>query len=156
MLLTHDSSEHRLMHRAVIGLLIIAASLVCSCGRSPSQATLPSPRHGGNILELPDSRGFVELMTQRGTPSKGGRGEGKSRIVAYFCQPDATTAMSPAPTDVKVTLGAAGSGTVVTLAPQSTEPGQFAAEPGNYPDELRGQIDFQLDGKPVQARFSFR
>jgi hypothetical protein len=64
--------------------------------------------------------------------------------------------MNPAPTDVKVTIGAAGSGTVVALAPQSTEPGGFASEPGNYPDELRGQIDFQLDGKPMQATFSFR
>jgi len=76
--------------------------------------------------------------------------------MAYFLQPDTTTAMSPAPTDVKVTLGAAGSGTIVSLAPQSNEPGQFASEPGNYPEDLRGQIDFQVDGKPVQARFSFR
>ena len=96
-------------------------------------------------------------MTDRRAPSKRDRsGQGNSRIVAYFSQPDATTPMSPAPTDVKVTLGAAGSGTVVTLAPQSTAPGGFASEPGIYPDELRGQIDFQLDGKPVQATFSFR
>ena len=65
-------------------------------------------------------------------------------------------AMSPAPTEVKVTLGAAGSGAVVNLAAQPTEPGQFASEPGNYADELRGHIDFQVDGKPGQATFSFR
>ena len=29
------------------------------------------------------------------------------------------------------------------------EPGEFASEPGNYPEELRGQIEFELDGKLV-------
>jgi hypothetical protein len=64
--------------------------------------------------------------------------------------------MSPAPTDVKVTIGPAGSGTVANLTPQSTEPGKFASEPGDYPDALRGQIDLMHDGKPVQATFAFR
>ena len=145
------------MHRAVIGLLILSAGLLCGLrGGCRPPATLPSPHHGGNLVELPEARGFVELRTERGLPSKGGASrENLARIVAYFYQPDATTALSPAPTDVKVTLGSAGTGTIVNLAP-SEEPGKFASEPGIYTDELRGQIDFQLDGKPVQSKFSFR
>ena len=106
---------------------------------------------------MPDSKGFVELTTERSATSKQSRGSPtKTRILAYFFQADGTTAMSPAPTDVKITLGAAGSSPVVSLTPQATDPGQFASEPGDYPDELRGQIAFDLDGKPVQATFSFR
>jgi len=64
--------------------------------------------------------------------------------------------MSPTPTDVKLTLGPAGTGTVVSLTPESKEPGKFASETGSYPDELRGQIEFQLDGKPELVTFAFR
>jgi hypothetical protein len=145
------------MNRAVIGLLIFPICMFCGCGGSAPESKFTAPPHGGNIVELRDSHGFVELTTDLGAPLKKGRKEKlKSKIMAYFYQPDGATVMSPAPTDVKITLGAAGSGTIVNLAPQSKEPGQFASEPGEYPDELRGQIDFQLNGKPVQATFSFR
>jgi hypothetical protein len=145
------------MRRAAIGLFILPLGLLYGCGRSSSPSTLPSPHHGGNLVELSESRGFVELRTERGLRSKAGnKGQNLARIVAYFYQPDATTVISPAPIDVKITLGAAGTGTVVNLTPESKEPGPFASEPGIYPDELRGQIDFQLEGKPVQAMFSFR
>lgn len=146
------------MQRAVIGLVLLAVGSVSGCGGTTAEPSkIASAPHGGNVVELPDSRGFVELKTERDGTTKGARGsEVKSRIVAYFLQPDGTSTMSPAPTDVKVTLGPAGTGTVVSLSPQSKEPGQFASESGSYPDELRGQIDFQLDGKPVQATFTFR
>jgi hypothetical protein len=145
------------MHRVVIGLLVLPVVLLSGCGGSPTESKFTAPPHGGNIVELPDSRGFVELKTDRvPAPKKGSTARQKSQIVAYYYQSDGSTAMSPAPTDVKITLGAAGSGTIVNLAPQSNEPGKFASEPGDYPDELRGRIDFQLDGKPVQATFSFR
>ena len=131
--------------------------MISGCGGSPTESKFTVPPHGGNVVELRDSRGFVELKTDRGpAPKKGSAARQKSQIVAYFYQSDGATTMSPAPTDVKITLGAAGSGTVVNLAPNSKEPGSFASEPGDYPDELRGQIDFQLDGKPIQASFSFR
>lgn len=145
------------MHRLVIAVCILPVGLLCGCGGSTSQATLPSPRHGGNLVELPESLGFAELGIERGLSPKGAqKGRNLSRIVAYFYQPDATTALSPAPTDVKVTLGAGGQGTGVALVPQTKQPGQFASEPGVYRDELRGKIFLQLDGKPVEAVFSFR
>lgn len=144
------------MHRVAIGLIILPIGLLCGCGGSTSQSALLSPQHGGNIVGLPDSLGFVELTNDRGAPPPKGKQPSKSRIMAYFYGPDATAGMSPTPTDVRVTLGPAGTGTVVKLAPESKEPGAFASESGAYPDQLRGQIDFQFNGKPVQATFSFR
>ncbi len=152
------SRELFLMQRVALGLLLLALGLIPGCGggaiSEPSK--FASAPHGGSIVDLPESLGFVELKTETEPVAKGSRKTSKSRIVAYFIQPDATTPMSPPPTDVKVTLGAGGSGAVVNLLPQPSDPGQFASEPGDYPDGLRGQIDFQLDGKPVQATFLFR
>jgi hypothetical protein len=146
------------MNRPALWSFILPLVFVWGCGQSPSESKFVSPPHGGSFLALPESQGTVELKNERGAPQpKGSRkAQSNSRIIAYFYGPDSTAAMSPAPTDVRVTLGAAGSGTVVNLAPQPNEPGAFASEPGIYPDELRGQIDLQLNGKPVQAPFSFR
>jgi hypothetical protein len=146
------------MRSAVIGLLLIfPISMLSGCGGSVPESKFTAPPHAGNIVELPDSQGFVELKTDRGAPpKKGSKEKSKARIIAYFYQPDGSTVLSPAPTDVKITLGAAGSGTMINLSARSNESGEFASEPGDYPDELRGQIDLQLGGKPVQATFSFR
>ena len=145
------------MRRAVTCNLILSVGFLWGCSGPARPKTLPSPHHGGNLIELSDSRGFVELKTERGLPSKTARkSANQSRIVAYFYGSDATTVMSPVPTGVKVTIGPVGTGTVVDLAIQPKEPDEFTSEPGIYPDELRGQIEFQLDGKPIQAAFSFR
>ena len=120
--------EYRLMRRAVIGLYVFALGALCGCAGSLTESKFTKPPHAGNILELPDAQGFVELKTDLGaSPKKGSREKRKSQIFAYFYQPDGSTAMSPAPTDVKVTFGAAGSGTVVNLAAQATEPSEFAS-----------------------------
>ena len=118
---THIIARVFFMQRVVFGFVFLVG-LIPGCGggaiSEPSKFT--SAPHGGNIVELPDSLGFVELKTEIDPAAKGARTKGtKSRIVAYFLQPDTTTAMSPPPTDVKVTLGAAGSGAVVNLLPQS-------------------------------------
>ena len=141
------------MLRVKIGLIlvVIGCGFGCGSGRAP-ESKFTAPPHGGNILELPESHGFVELTTERDKSSNGGRKASvKSRILAYFYQPDGATAKSPAPTDVKLTLGP----TVVALTPDTTEAGKFASVPGEYPDALRGQLDAQVDSKPVQVSFSF-
>jgi len=145
------------MHRAVIGPLIFAVDMLCGCGGSAPESKFTASPHAGKIIELPSSYGYVALTTERGGPlKKGSKEKPKPQIAAYFYQPDGTTIMSPTPSDVKIALGAAGSGTVVNLAANSSEPGAFAYEAGDYPDELRGHIDFQLGGNPIQATFSFR
>jgi hypothetical protein len=145
------------MRRVAIGLLLLNVGCVCGCGGSPPESAVAAAPHGGNIIHVPDSNIVVELKSDNVAPAKGSRKEpGKSRILAYFYEASSAAALSPAPTEVKVSLGADGSGTVVNLAAQSSEPGQFASEPGDYPDQLRGKIAFQHDGKPLEAKFSFR
>jgi hypothetical protein len=141
------------MQRIVIGLLALLLAFLGGCGGSaPQPKALPS-LHGGEMIELPDARGFVELITEGRTPARSSRKAiTKSQITAYFYQPDATTTMSPAPKDVKVVLG----NLTVKLAPQPSVPGAFASEPGDFTHELRGHVDFELEGKNVQADFSMR
>jgi prepilin-type N-terminal cleavage/methylation domain-containing protein len=59
-------------------------------------------------------------------------------------------------TEVKVKVGAAEGGSLVSLSQLPKEAGKFESDPGIFPDGFRGQIDFQSDGKPVHATFMFR
>jgi hypothetical protein len=135
------------------------AWLLCGCGggeSSLSQATVEPP-HRGHMFALPENRGYVEIMTDREGASRGSRAPAtKARILAYFYQPDGTTAMAPPPTDVKVQIGVDDKSTVVALAPQPKEAGLFASEPGMYPDGFRGQIEAQVNGEAVKLPFLFR
>ena len=113
------------------------------------------------MVALPSGSGFFEIKTEGEAPSRGARKpEHKTQVVAYFYQSDGTTAMSPAPTDVKVRLGKAESSPVVTLTPESKSgdaaAGRFACKPGPYPEGFQGQLDAKLHGEPVQATFMFR
>jgi hypothetical protein len=140
------------MQRIVIGLCALSLGFLGGCGGSASQPTVVASPHGGEMIELPDARGFVELITEGQTSTAGSRKGIKTRITAYFYQPDSTTSMSPAPKDVKVVLG----DVTVKLAPQPAVPGAFRSEPGDYSHELRGHIEFDVEGKNVHANFSTR
>lgn len=142
------------MSRQLPGLLVLFVGLISGCGKAPTDSNIAAAPHGGNIVQLPDSAGSVEIVSNVERLAKGSRKAGaKSRISVYFYQPDGTPRQSPAPTDVKITLG---NGAPIALTPESAEAGKFASAPGDYPDNLRGQIELVLDGKPVEARFSFR
>jgi hypothetical protein len=110
------------------------------------------------MVALPGGTGFCEIKTEGELPSRGARkAEHKTQVVAYFYQPDGTTAMSPAPTDVKVRLGKAENSPVVDLMPESKgADGRFACKPGPYPEGFQGQLDLKLQGAPLQATFMFR
>jgi hypothetical protein len=145
------------MRRVFVVLLLSSAVTACGCaaGGPSSSSVAPAAQHGGNILPLPGGKGFAELLVERGPPTKGTT-VATSRLVAYFYQPDGTSALSPPPSDVKIHLGSADRGTDVKLTSQSTTAGQFASERGQYSDTLAGQIDLTLGGEPVQASFMFR
>jgi hypothetical protein len=109
------------------------------------------------MFAFPENRGFVEIKTDRESGSRDSRAPAaKARILAYFYQADGTTAMRPAPSDVKVQIGIEDKSTVVGLAPQPKEAGSFASDPGIYPDGLRGQIEARVNGEAIKVPFLFR
>jgi hypothetical protein len=145
------------MRRAFAALVLCSAFVGSGCGVvGTSQAVLPAPQHGGNILALPGGKGFAELLVERGSPPKGKAAASTTRLLAYFYQPDGTSTLAPPPTDVKLRLGEADKGTDVKLTSQTSPAGQLASEPGQYPSELRGELACTLGAEPVQAPFMFR
>ncbi len=109
------------------------------------------------MLQIPGGKGFAELLIERG-PAGRGASATPSRLVAYFYQADGMSALSPPPSDVTVHLGAEGGKDVkhVKLAAETKPAGQFASEPGQYPDELRGRLAVVLAGESVEIPFMFR
>jgi hypothetical protein len=106
---------------------------------------------------LSDNKGFFEIKTEgdelKGRGSKAKKGATNS-LVVYFYQPDGTTEINRAPTDVTVTVGTGTGSPVVTLAPQ--DKGGFASPPGHFPSAFRGQLSAKLDGQTVEATFVVR
>ena len=92
------------------------------------------------MLTLPGGRGFAEILIDSGAAAGGkSRTQSKTRIVAYFYQPDGTSEMSPGPSDVKVKVGTGEKSPVLDLSPLPKESGKYASEPGTFPDGFRGR-----------------
>jgi hypothetical protein len=148
----------RLMSRILRTLLVVSsAGILSGCGAGIQSQSAPEPAHGGNMIALPSGRGFVELLTASESTAAVRKGAPvKSRIVAYFYNSDGTTELSPAPTDVKVKIGTAEKGTLVSLAPEAKAGGKYASEPGDFPDGFQGRLEANVNGEAVQAAFKLR
>jgi hypothetical protein len=137
--------------RRVVLSVALALALGCSlvgCEQSP--ATIPGARNNGSMNPLPDGKGFFEIRVDgagvRG--ARGGRGSPEpNTIIVFFYQPDGTTEMNPAPTDVTLKIGRAQ---VLSLTPQ-TSGGSFASKPGDYPVEFRGTLGAKIGGEAIEA-----
>jgi len=108
------------------------------------------------MFPLPGHRGFFEIVTKGGEP-KGRGSQAKATtnsLGVYFYQPDGTTEMSPAPTDVTVKVGTGSDTPVVTLTPQANA--SFASAPGHFPHGFRGQLNAKINGEPVETTFVVR
>jgi hypothetical protein len=91
---------------------------------------MPLPSHQGTINELPDNRGYFEIVVEDATAVAKSSRSGKaspSTIVVYFYGTDGTTELSPPPSDVSMRIGSDGSGTVVPLTP--AQQGRFTSTP---------------------------
>ena len=62
--------------------------------------------HKGTTIRLPDDKGFVELTNEPEIQARGSREP--TALVAYFLKMDETSAMEPAPSDVRLVLAAPG------------------------------------------------
>jgi hypothetical protein len=116
-------------------LRLTLAMVLCHSftGCGGSQEPMPTPVHNGTMIALPDKKGFFEIDTEMGeNVGKGSRTNGGMRsIIVHFYQPDGTTELNPAPTDVTLKVGTASNSPVVTLSPRPS--GGIASSPGSYP-----------------------
>jgi len=110
------------------------------------------------MVTVPGGKGYAELMIGPAGGPKGARKgqQVKSEIAAFFYQPDGTSEMSPAPTDVTVKVGTGAASPTLNLTPQPNEKGKFASEPADLPEGFNGQLDAKVDGQPVQVSFAIR
>jgi hypothetical protein len=108
------------------------------------------------MFALPDQKGFFEIRTEGGVPkARGSRAQAASNsLVVYFYQPDGTTELRPAPTDVTVKVGTGSGSPVVLLTPQART--GFASPPGHFPSGFRGQLNARINGETVESTFVVR
>ena len=156
--------------RAVIA---IVAALLPGCGeRTPpiEQQTVINGPHRGTTLQLPEKKGFVELVNEPQPTDR--RSDEPTALVAYFLKIDGKTPLEPAPTDVSFSVTTAGGGgrggrgqqqaaaKSVPLAaePKTDDPSggcRFASRPGPYLlDGIRGTLNARIDGQAASLSFA--
>jgi hypothetical protein len=129
-------------------LMSLSAGLTLSgCGGAPNDpraAAAVVATHGGELVTLPDGKGFVELVVEAAGPAKSRKG---GEVAAYFLKPDGFGPIEPAPTDVIFTTGG---GPPITLAPQGDH---FVSEPGPYTPGrgLSGELSATVGGGTVKV-----
>jgi hypothetical protein len=129
------------------------------------QVAISGP-HQGATLQLPDKKGFVELMNDPKPRDR--RSNEPTSLVAYFLKMDAKSPLAPAPTDVTFTIDpprggrgrkAASAPEPVALAPEpkADDPAgasRFASKPGPYLlDAIRGTLSAKIDGQEASVNF---
>ena len=150
------------MRRVFAGLLLCSGSYRCLAAPGAASSiiigrSMPAAQHGGNMLALPGGKGFAELLIERGP---GGQGGGCRQLRGSWPTSTNRTARRLWLTAFERCEGPSGGSRRavkdVKLTPQTTPAGQFASEPGQYAEDLRGQIELTLGASAVQASFLFR
>jgi hypothetical protein len=151
-----------------IGIAISAmTALIAGCSdgspRTSEQTVLNGPHHG-TTLQLPEQKGFVELVNE--PQPKDRRNTEPTSLVAYFLKSDARTPLDPVPTDVSFAVDSgggrgtrgsrsAGEAIALTAEPKSDDPagaGRFASKPGPYQlSNLRGTLSAKIEGQAVSV-----
>lgn len=135
-----------------LAVLVLVCAIAGCGGGSPKELPITKAAHGGTLVTLPREQGFAEILVETTAGKRGtAKAAVKARILAYFIQPDGSTAMSSGPTDVKVKIGMGEDGRVADLTPDSQEPGLFASASGDYPDEFSGQLRASLNGNAIEV-----
>ncbi|MHC5538139.1 hypothetical protein ACYOEI_07915 [Singulisphaera rosea] len=136
-------------------LLPVVLIATLGCGPNPSNLNLKPPPNGGAMVRLPRDRGYVAIKTENPSPTQGPKLKNRPvSIVAYFYRNDASTPMTPAPTDVVFKIGTTEKAKSVTLAPDAKDPNRFVSEPGPYSRGIQGMIHAKVDGEEVEESFS--
>jgi hypothetical protein len=152
---------------AVLAVTVLISG--CDGGALPTeQQTAVNGPHHGMTHQLPDKKGFVELVNEPQPTDR--RNPTPTSLVAYFLKLDAKSPLEPAPTDVSFTIDSGGGGrggrgkqaarqvVALTIEPKADDPagaGRFASKPGPYQlDSLRGALSAKIDGQAVSTVFA--
>ncbi len=127
----------------VLGLLI-----GCGGGRPSTSDPGPPPPHGGNLVVMPEEKGFVEVVHKPGTPA----GTASPEVTFYFLRGNSRP-YSPAPAAGTLAVGKSRK---LTLTAQdgglATPPGPRLFQEG----EVDGILEVDLDGKPTKIPLGIR
>jgi hypothetical protein len=122
----------------------LLAVAIAGCGGGGPTPGAPPP-HGGALVPLAGAEGFAEAV------------QDGPRLIVYFLDPSLKS-LSPAPSDVRLTLQGRGK-QVVDLKPVSDpDPAKSAGLAGAVPDAggLSGELSAKVDGKRVVASINVR
>jgi hypothetical protein len=155
------------MRIPVSTVALIFTGLLCGCDRSrPTEETVLNGPHHGTTLQLPEKKGYVELVNEPEVKDR--RSNEPTSIVAYYLQSDAKTPLSPLPSDVSFQIAVSGGrggrgakdspkSVPLTPEPKADDPagaGRFASKPGPYQlPNLRGTVNSTIDGQQVSIVF---
>jgi hypothetical protein len=129
------------MSRRILSTALLAAA-IAGCGPGgPAPGALPP--HGGALVPLTGAEGFAEVV--RDGP----------RLVVYFLDAGRKP-LSPAPSDVRLTLQGAGKKAVV-LRPVA-DPEKSGGLAADVPDAggLSGELSAKVAGKTINAPINAR
>jgi hypothetical protein len=153
---------------------IRVAALVClgvhpGCGGSSvpieQQVAISGP-HRGMTLQLPEKKGFVELVNEPEPRDR--RSNEPTSLVAYFLKIDGKSPLEPAPSDVSFAIDGGGGrdgrskngpqSVPLAAEPKADDPAgasRFASKPGPYVlDGIRGTLSAKVDGQSASVTFS--
>ena len=130
-----------------IGILLACLTLGCSSA-APEPLMKPGAAHGGVLVNLPNKVGSVEVAVEAATAA----GKRSASLIAYFYAPDGSSALTPTPRGVKVTMGGSPP---IPLTPQERDGfvARFASAPGIYTEEVRGTVSADVGGQAVEVPF---
>ncbi len=137
---------------------LLGSTIACD-NPAANMTTRPSPT-GDAMFPIPGNVGYVSVTAEATQAVRGAKGKKHSAtIVACFYQPDGSTPMEPAPTDVSVKLGVDDGAQPIALSPSPGEskiPSRFASPQGEYPEGPQGKISAKIKGQTAELTFSSR
>lgn len=141
-----------LMPKARHYLTLLVGLLLGCGGGTPSTIPTTAPPHGGSLLNLPDGKGYVEIVIK---PIKQGD-KSQSEFQIYFLGPDRNSALSPAPSVARLTVSLPVGEKTIELQPKD---GVFLSPPAESllnGHDLSGNLNVDLGSGPIKIEISNR
>jgi hypothetical protein len=149
--------------RLWLALFSLGSIIGCGAQSGTQVATVKSSPVGGAMVRLPHDVGLVAIKTEAADSSRPVKSRPRAtKIVAVFFKNDASTPMTPLPTEVVFELESWRSKTAkpdvktVTFDADSTTPNRFVSAAGSFPGGVEGRIRAKIDGQDIEESFSAR